>query len=185
MVPDTPRALAEFHLADTVPRRWEHVQGVGTRAESLGDHLDDGAVLTAAAWLHDIGYAPSLAALRFHPLDGARAIRGLGADSRVCDLVAFHSAAEHEADALGLRDALVAEFADETSVVRDLLWYLDMTTSPDGETIAFAARMSEVRDRYPDDHYVVRALDKSMDDRRAAVERAQTWLASAGVAGHV
>lgn len=69
--------------------------------------------------------------------------------------------------------------------MRDLLWYLDMTTSPDGERVSFDDRMAEVRERYPSDHYVSRALDGSMADRRGAVDRAESWLSSVGLAGQV
>ena len=31
--------------------------------------------MTAAAWLHDIGYAPAVDDTGFHPLDGARYLR--------------------------------------------------------------------------------------------------------------
>ena len=60
-----------------------------------------------------------------------------------------------------------------------------MTTSPDGERVSFDDRMAEVRERYPADHYVSRALDGSMADRRGAVDRAKSWLSSVGLAGQV
>jgi HD superfamily phosphodiesterase len=49
----------------------------------------------AAAYLHDIGYVPTLARTRFHPLDGARHLRELG-EERLVGLVAYHSGAEAE-----------------------------------------------------------------------------------------
>lgn len=185
MDPDAARGLAERHLAGGLPRRWRHVQGVGSRADAVRDHIDDGALLACAAWLHDLGYAPNLATHRFHPLDGARAVRERGGDARLCGLIAFHSAAAHEAAALGLADELLAEFSDESSLARDLLWYLDMTTSPDGEAVTFDARMANVRDRYAVDHYVIRALDEGMADRSAAVARVEAWLAEADLVGQV
>lgn len=146
--------------------------------------LAEGDLLVASCWLHDVGYAPTLVTTRFHPLDGARALREWGADDFMCGLVAFHSAAAHEADVLGLLDELSA-FDDPQGLVRDLLWYLDMTTSPDGERVSFDDRMAEVRERYPADHYVSRALDGSMTDRRGAVDRARAWLSSVGLGGQV
>lgn len=184
MALDEARPVAERHLAGVLPRRWKHVQGVGSRAEVIGPHLHEGPLLVATCWLHDVGYAPALATARFHPLDGARALRQWGADEDMCGLVAFHSAAAHEADALGLRDELAA-FSDPQGLVRDLLWYLDMTTGPDGDPVTFEQRMDEVRERYPAEHYVIRALDVGMDDRRSAVERARGWLSSVGLAGQV
>lgn len=66
----------------------------------------------------------------------------------MCGLVAFHSAAAHKARVLGLLDELT-DFTDQNGIVRDLLWHLDMTTSPDGDRVTFERRMNEVRERYP------------------------------------
>ena len=184
MALDAARSEAERHLAEVLPRRWNHVQGVAARAEIIEPHFDIGAVLVAACWLHDIEYAPSLGETEFHPLDGARALRRWGAGETVCGLVAHHSAAAHEADVLGLFDELEA-FTDPHGLVRDLLWYLDMTTGPDGDRVSFDHRMNDVRQRYPADHYVIRALEGSMVDRRSAVDRAEAWLSGAGLAGQV
>jgi len=87
------RVLVEQLLADTLPRRWAHTQGVGTKAETVAHVLGDGAdLLIGAAWLHDLGYWPTAAATRFHPLDGARYLRDIErADERLCRLVARHS----------------------------------------------------------------------------------------------
>ena len=55
------RDLARSLLEEQLPRRWQHSQGVATKAETLGERLaEDGDVLTAAAWLHDVGYSPAL-----------------------------------------------------------------------------------------------------------------------------
>jgi hypothetical protein len=40
-------------------------------------------------------------------------------------------------------------FEDEQGLVRDLLWYSDMTIGPAGECRTFERRMGEVRERYP------------------------------------
>jgi HD superfamily phosphodiesterase len=63
-------------------------------------------VLIAAAYLHDIGYAPTLARTGFHPLDGAVHLRELG-EERLAGLVAHHSGAETEARLRGLAGQLV------------------------------------------------------------------------------
>ena len=184
MAVDVARSEAEHHLADVLPRRWNHVQGVASRAGVIEPHLGCGPVLVAACWLHDIGYSPTLSKTQFHPLDGARALRRWGADETMCGLVAHHSAAAHEAAALGLFDELEA-FTDPHGLVRDLLWYLDMTTGPDGNRVSFEHRMNDVRQRYPADHYVIRALDGSMAARRSAVDRTEAWLSDAGLTGQV
>jgi hypothetical protein len=57
------------------------------RVTALGP--DDREILVAAAWLHDIGYAPGLAETGFHPLDGARWLRTAGFGDRLAGLVAY------------------------------------------------------------------------------------------------
>jgi hypothetical protein len=145
---------------------------------------DDAELLCAAAWLHDVGYAPELVDVAFHPLDGARFLRERGMPERTVGLVAFHSSAAAEAEALDLAEHMF-DFTDERSLIRDLLWYADMTTGPGGEYLTFEQRMAEVRERYPSDHYVIRALDAGMGERRAAVARAENWLASVELSGQV
>jgi putative nucleotidyltransferase with HDIG domain len=176
---------ARERLSSVLPRRWSHVLRVAERAGRLAGVIgSDGELLHAAAWVHDVGYAPELAVTGFHPLDGARFLRGAGVPERLCNLVAFHSSARTEAELFGVADQL-AEFSDERTLVRDLLWYADMTIGPDGQRMTFAERMQDVRDRYDPGHYVIRALDAGMPERRAAVARAQEWIASVGLAGQV
>ncbi|WP_219419964.1 HD domain-containing protein [Pseudonocardia nigra] len=174
---ETARAV----LADALPRRWVHVQEVAVRAGRMAVALDEenGEVLHAAAWLHDVGYAPELATT-FHPLDGARYLRTVGAPERLVGLVAFHSAAASEARSLGFSGEM-AQFEDERSLVRDLLWFADMTIGPGGECMTFDRRMAELQERYAPDHYVVRALEVGIGERRAAVERAERWLDLVGL----
>jgi len=53
--------------------RWRHTQAVAARASSASPAVapNDRDLLVAAAWLHDIGYADSVADTGLHPLDGA------------------------------------------------------------------------------------------------------------------
>ena len=53
--------------------RWTHVQAVAAQARQVSAALasEDRPYLIAAAWLHDVGYAPPLDKLGFHPVDGA------------------------------------------------------------------------------------------------------------------
>lgn len=172
-------------LSASLPRRWAHVGAVAGKARLIGRELGcDGDLLEATAWLHDVGYSPGLATTGFHPLDGARYLSDAGASNRVVDLVAFHSSAWAEAQEFGVAQEL-AEFHDERTLARDLLWYCDMTTGPDGTDLEFEHRMAEVRERYGPDHYVTRALDAGMDERRAAVRRSRKWLTSVGLADQV
>src|SRR5690349_6053700 len=100
--------LAQALLQDSLPRRWAHVRAVAARARSLAPALGaDADLLEAAAWLHDIGYAPGLVATGLHSLDGARYLRDVQlADSMICRLVAHHSCAAIEAGERGLADVL-------------------------------------------------------------------------------
>jgi HD superfamily phosphodiesterase len=93
---------AHQHLR-SLEKRWVHIQAVARQAERLGRFLEpaEHQVLVAAAYLHDVGYAPSLANSGFHPLDGARWLTGLGHD-RLAGLVANHSGSKHEAALRGL-----------------------------------------------------------------------------------
>jgi HD superfamily phosphodiesterase len=163
-------ALAQRYLAG-LPRRWRHVQGVGRRAEHVADLLGlDDSALVAAAWLHDIGYSPALAETGFHPLDGARFLRRIGAGDRLARLVAYHSCAVYEARVRGLEQELLAEFEPEQSVTYDALVFCDMTTGPDGETIAFEDRVREVYERYGQGD-ISRALLMAEPYLKAAVDR--------------
>ncbi|MEU6740519.1 HD domain-containing protein [Streptosporangium sandarakinum] len=148
------RDLAENLLRKPLPRRWAHTQGVAARAESLTPILGEEAdLLTAAAWLHDIGYAPDLVDTGFHPLDGARYLRDVHqADARICRLVAHHSCAVYEATERGLLDALNAEFGLERPELVTALTYADMTTSPDGLPLDVSDRLAEIHSRYGPEH---------------------------------
>jgi hypothetical protein len=77
--------IAEAELGQPLPRRWSHSQGVARAAVSLAKVVNDDAdLLSSAAVLHDVGYAPRLASTGFHPLDGARFLRDVHhADERL------------------------------------------------------------------------------------------------------
>jgi HD superfamily phosphodiesterase len=93
---------AETQLA-RLGSRWSHARGVAIRAEEISTavDLDDHAVLVAAAYLHDVGYAPELVVHDCHPLDGALWLRAQGQE-RLAGLVANHTGAMFEATAHGL-----------------------------------------------------------------------------------
>lgn len=163
--------LAATHMADPLPRRWAHVQAVASKAANLRLSMGgDADILIAAAWLHDIGYAPGIKTTGFHPLDGARYLQDRGEDPRLCALVANHSGAMREAELRGLADDL-GDFPDERSLARDALWYCDMTTSPDGHPVTFDERLAEICRRYGMDHTVPRAITAASPEIRAAIDR--------------
>lgn len=168
------RMLAQRLLAADLPRRWAHVQGVGKRAELAARTLsrEDGDLLVAAALLHDIGYAPSLASTGFHPLDGASFLRGEGLPKRLCALVAHHSCAYREAELRGL-SAQLAGWADEGTALRDALWWADMTTTPDGEATTVDDRIEEIQKRYGPEDLVTFFIRQAKTELMAAVERTE------------
>ncbi|MFE4331587.1 HD domain-containing protein [Streptomyces sp. NPDC056831] len=173
------RAVAEAELSEPLPRRWAHSQGVAQRAAEVAGVLgDDAELLTSAAVLHDVGYAPRLAVTGFHPLDGARFLRNAhAADERLVRLVANHSLALLEAEERGLRDVLEAEFPllDDQRLV-DALVYCDMTTTPDGEVTSAEARLAEITDRYGADSLVRRFVRRAAPHVLAAVGRVESAL---------
>lgn len=174
-------AVAEAELREPIPRRWAHSQGVERRAAEAARILaDDAELLTSAAVLHDVGYAPRLAVTGFHPLDGARFLRDVhDADERLVRLVANHSFALLEAEERGLREVLEAEFPllDDQRLV-DALVYCDMTTTPDGEVSSVDARLAEITARYGSDSVVGRFIRRAAPDILAAVGRIETALAA-------
>jgi predicted hydrolase (HD superfamily) len=155
--------LAQALLQDSLPRRWAHVQGVAAQACNLAPTLGtDADLLEAAAWLHDIGYTPGLAATGFHPLDGARYLRDVQhADAMLCRLVAHHSCAAIEAEERGLADALALEFEPAPDILANALTYCDMTTSPDGGRVDVDRRLAEIHHRYGPDHLVSQSIRRA------------------------
>ncbi len=155
--------LARTLLADSLPRRWAHVQGVAARARSLAPAIGpDTGLLEAAAWLHDIGYLPELAATGLHGLDGARYLRDVQhAEPLLCRLVAHHSCAVIEAEERGLAHVLTREFAPPPQPLADALTFCDMTTSPNGEPVHVHNRLAEIHDRYGSGHLVSRSIRRA------------------------
>lgn len=182
---DEARELARRALSEPLPRRWTHVQAVGQHAAEIAELPNvDGEALVAAAWLHDIGYAPELAETGFHPLDGARYLRQLGTvPERVVCLVAHHSCAVVEADERGMAAELLTEFAREESPTADALWYADMTTGPDGQRFDVSERLEEIKSRYGPEDVVTRFIRRAQGEIVATVERTQARLAEAGMLG--
>ena len=160
------KQLARALLQEPLPRRWAHIQGVTARARSLAPVLGaDADLLEAAAWLHDIGYAPGLAFTDLHQLDSARYLRDTQhAAAMLCRLVAHHSCAIVEADERGLADVLGLEFEPAPYALSSVLTFCDMTTSPDGELVPVENRLAEIQDRYGRGHLVSRSIQRHADD---------------------
>jgi hypothetical protein len=175
---DEAAGLAEKMLADALPRRWRHVRSVARRARWAAKELALSDDFVAAAWLHDVGYAPGLVETGFHPLDGARFLRREGVDGQVVSLVAYHSCAQIEADVRGLGAELAAEFSPADSLLADALLYCDMTTGPDGDYVRPADRLVEIRGRYGPDHEVTRFVGRAASEILTTAGRVEELLAA-------
>jgi putative nucleotidyltransferase with HDIG domain len=167
------RGIAETRL-EPLAKRLAHVRGVATAADRLVSRIDplEADALIAAAWLHDVGYAPSLRAIGFHPVDGAAFVRAEGFPAIVVSLVAYHTGAEFEARERGLCDAL-AEFPPPPDFLLDLLTCADMTTGPDGSPVRPDDRINEILGRYPTEDPVHRAIERSAPTLLAAAARVE------------
>jgi putative nucleotidyltransferase with HDIG domain len=174
--------LARSLLQEPLSRRWAHVQGVAARARSLAAVLGaDADLLEAAAWLHDIGYAPGLAVTGLHALDGARYLRDAQhADTMACRLVAHHSCAIIEAEERGLANILGLEFEPAPYAHSSVLTFCDMTTSPDGEPVPVQRRLAEIHHRHGSEHVVSRSIQRATPVIVRAVEQVQDRTARAG-----
>jgi hypothetical protein len=178
---DWAEGTARTILQVPLPRRWAHTQGVAAQARSLAVILgNEVGLVTAAAWLHDIGYGPDVHDTGFHPLDGARYLRdALGADDMVGRLVAHHSLAIIEAEERGMADELAREFAPAPDHLAQALIYCDMVTGPDGQHMPVDQRLADIHMRYGPDDLVSRAITRSGPLLTAAVRRVSQRLAEA------
>ncbi|QIS10760.1 HD domain-containing protein [Nocardia arthritidis] len=155
-----------------LPRRWAHVQGVARRADCASNVVDDADLLIAAAWLHDVGYAPELVRTGFHPVDGAEFLTDHGVDERLCALVANHSCAHVESR----RRGIALDWPDERSALRDALWWADITTSPTGDQTDFDSRIAEIRERYGPNHIVTLSITEATPELAEAVLNTESRL---------
>lgn len=167
-------------LCAPLGRRWMHVQGVARAAAAVRLAVPPGnrSPLVAAAWLHDIGYAPALARTGLHPLDGAGFLAAHGWPPTVVQLVAHHTGARFEAEERGLlRELDLFELPSEELL--DALTTADLTVSPGGDPTDPEARISEALERYGSGHPVYRALMRSRPSLLSAVERTLLRLSAA------
>jgi hypothetical protein len=180
---DTLRKEAEA-LLTSLGNRWLHVQGVALRARQIRSAFsaNDGARLIAAAYMHDIGYAPALKNTGFHPLDGAYYLRSRGYHD-LTPLVAYHSEAQYEARLRGLENAL-QEFPREQSAIADALTYCDQTIGPVGTPLAFHERIAEVLARYGENDIVSQALQQALPSLVLMIQRTEQRLSLFGKTGN-
>ena len=133
------------------------------------------AEVLAAAWLHDVGYAPSVARTGFHPLDGARFLQGQGISSGVVALVAHHTGAGYEAAERGFVDELGGLPAPNSDDL-DSLTLLDLVVGPNGELTTPERRIEEILTRYDAEDPVHRAVTRSRASLLASAHRARARL---------
>lgn len=178
---DAAQSVARLLLAGELPQRWRHVQGVATRAQVFR-HIHEPEqveLLTAACYVHDIGYASALVDTGFHPIDGARHLRRLRFDERIVGLVAHHTCAAIEAQVRGLDRELAREFPHDDSLPHDELCFCDLTTTPTGAIVTVEARLAEVRSRYGQHSIVRRFIDLAEPELVASVRRIEAALTPA------
>lgn len=148
------RAVAERLLAtlDDDGRRWHHTSAVAARAAAASAAVDpsQAPLLVAAAWLHDVGYAPAITRVGFHPVDGAVHLLRSGWPLPLAGLVAHHSGARFVAQARGLAPVMRAFNRPEHwhGPVADALAWADQTTGPTGELVTVEERVEEVLRRH-------------------------------------
>ncbi|WP_242636548.1 HD domain-containing protein [Myceligenerans salitolerans] len=171
---DQAPRLAQRCLED-LGRRWQHVRSVGQLADRLVADVGLPEDVRAAAWLHDLGYAPKLALTGFHPLDGAVYLSRCGAPDEVVGLVAWHTGAVWEAAERGLSDRL-ARMPEPSAKWLDVVTLIDLVTGPDGVATTPEKRVAEILGRYEASHPVHRAVKFSGPELLASAARARAIL---------
>jgi hypothetical protein len=141
--------------------RWAHLAAVGRTAQLLArqSHLVSEDVVMAA-WLHDVGYSPVLAATGFHSLDGARFLESVDVPGRIVALVGHHTGAWYEAEERGL----VGEWHDLPSPALhdlDVLTMIDLGIGPAGKAQRDIDRIADILARYGQEDPVHRAVSRS------------------------
>lgn len=171
---DTLQGAAELaeSLLPPLGNRWLHTQAVAARAAEASEALPENErdLLVAAAWLHDIGYAPKLRDTGFRPFDGARHLASLGAPDRLVRLVAHHSARCTKQSNAGSRLSWPCT-SGKTAPVLEALIFADMTTGPAGQRFDFDRRIDEILVRYEPSSEVHHAISKARPYLGAAIER--------------
>lgn len=166
----------------TVGTRLHHTRTAVEHAARARETLAEPwrSALVPAVWLHDIGYHPSLTGSGFHPLDGARFLRAGGWAAEICDLVAWHTAAEAEATLRNLIPQL-GRFGKPPRPAIDAISWADLRSSPTGETVTVSDRLDEILTRYPPGSVVHRAVQAARVDLLEAADRVEAKLRSVEV----
>ncbi|MCX6434201.1 MAG: HD domain-containing protein [Actinobacteria bacterium] len=137
------------------PRRLAHVRGAALIAGMAAGALrvDQPETLVAAAWLHDIGYAPSLRRTGFHPLDGAMFLARKGWPDSVVLLVAHHSHAAVLAPYYGVHHHMsLLDHAPGNG--DDIITFSDLRAGTNGMGADPRDRIDDMRRRHADRTFV-------------------------------
>jgi hypothetical protein len=184
LTPQLVAAAADLthDILDAVPDRLAHSRGVARRAHFLTLTVEphQARLLVAAAWLHDIGYAPRLRDTGFHPLDGARHLRAIGWPPAICNLVAHHSRARFVARVRNL-DRELAAYPFSEDALSDALTVADQTTGVHGESMVPEERMRDMLERHGPDSANALAHPGREPYLRAATDRVARRLDSVGL----
>lgn len=174
---DTARYLLREHR-----ERIRHTGGVVERAKLLTAAVSarEAPLLVAAAWLHDVGYAPALRRTGFHPLDGALALRSAGWPVKLCNLVGHHSGARFVASVRGL-DGWLAEFPYREDPLSDAITVADQTAGPDGVPMTVDQRIDDMLSRHGPDSPNARADNQRRPYLLSAATRVASRLEEAGI----
>ena len=136
------------------PDRRLHSLAAGRKAASVAKVLPPAlrAESIVAATLHDIGYGPPVTG--FHPLDGARYLADCGFSRTVCHLVAHHSSSTYEAEERGINLPAYRDYSagrDDLGPAHALLWWVDLTTGPQGQDMTVEERLDDIAKRHHGD----------------------------------
>jgi len=169
-------AVLAHNLLGGQPERLAHTCSVARLAADVAARIPglDGDVLVAAAWVHDIGYAPCLAETGFHHLDGAAALAAMG-ETDLARLVAHHTSGIAEAEARGLSARLLS-FEAPNELMAAALAYCDLHADPQGVPTEVMARVTEVEVRYGPSHPVTRGLLAALPRLREQVDLVEALL---------
>jgi hypothetical protein len=175
-------AVVASQLLRGVASRFAHSAMVAQQADRVG-HLVGrrwGSAPTEAAWLHDVGYSRKLVSTGFHPLDGARWLRDHGWPIETCRLVAWHTAAEVEAQLRAMDENLGGEFEPPLPIAAAALTWSDLTSSATGERCTVDCRLADILRRSAADSVVYRATIASLPALREAANEIESLLAQTG-----
>lgn len=163
-------------LLKPLGNRWKHTQGVVKQAQKIEKLLkqEERDLLLAAAYVHDIGYAPSLRKTGYHSIDGAYYLRD-HRQERLASLVAHHFEAYTVVQQLDLI-ADLENFPREYSIIADALDYCDLTSDSAGNIVTFQERLDDILRRHPDAHPITYATYEAIPALRKTYERIQQLL---------